>query len=112
MRAIFAIAITAFLASCKQDTGALDQRADYWRRSLTTELPVGSSTKQVQDWAKLHNVEFMFLPEQHQFYANVEQVPVKGFQFPCGAWNIILQVTVDATGHSTKNEVKQVGTCV
>ena len=112
MRTIIGLLIFLCLASCKQDTSELDSRVEYWNHSLSRELPLGSSTEQIKHWAKSHKVEFLFLPEQHQFYANVERVPVKGIRFPCGEWNIIIQVTVDSSGHSAKNEIHQVGGCV
>jgi len=107
-----AFVLTLFLlTSCRQDTGALDQRVAFWNQSLS-EVPVGSSSEQVKHWADQHNVEFMYLEEQHQFYANVERVSLKGIRFPCGEWNIIIKITTDASGHSIKNEIDQVGTCV
>ena len=109
---LIALVLTLFLlTSCRQDTGALDQRVAFWNQSLS-EVPVGSSSEQVKQWADRHDVKFIYMEEQHQFYANVERVPVKGIRFPCGEWNIIIKITIDASGHTIKNEIGQVGTCV
>ena len=111
MRFIALVLTSLLLTSCRQDTGALDQRIRYWNQSLSG-VPVGSNSEQVKLWAEQHNVKLIYLEGQHQFYANVERVPVKGFRFPCGEWNIIIRITVDASGHTIKNEIGQVGSCV
>ena len=111
MRNIIGLLILLCVASCRQDTSEFDAKIEYWNQSLL-QVPLGSSTEQITNWAKSHKVNFTYLPEQQQFYANVERVPVKGIRFPCGEWNIIIVINVDQSGHATKNEVRQVGSCV
>jgi len=111
MKAAFAVLLTLCLVACQQDSSELRSRVAVWSQRLT-ELPAGSSSPEIQRWAASHKVHFTFLSEQRQFYANVERVPVKGLHFPCSEWNIIITVSVDPSGHSTKSSVQQVGACV
>jgi hypothetical protein len=111
MKNIIGLLILLCLSACRHDTSAFDARIEYWNKSLS-QVSVGSSTEQITNWAKLHKVDLTFLPEQQQFYANVERVPVNGIPFPCGAWNIILVIYVDQSGNAKKTEVRQVGSCV
>ena len=111
MKTIWSLLVIFCLAGCSQDTHDFDKRLGYWQHSLK-ELPLGSSSDQVTRWGKSHGIELSFLPEQRQFYANVERIPVNGIKFPCSEWNIIIQITMDKAGRSIKNEVGQVGSCV
>src|SRR6185437_1976142 len=111
MRIVLALLMALSLASCEQGTSNVHERMEVWSQRVA-KLPAGSSSPQIQLWAKSYKVNFMFLPQQRQFSANVESVPVKGIGFPCSAWNIIVIVSVDQSGHSTKNIVQSVGTCV
>jgi len=109
--AALAIAFTTLLA-CAGDNHMLKERAAYWREALSQGVPAGSSKQKAMEWAAAHNVKFEYLEQQHWLYANVERIPEPGIPFPCSQWNIILKVTIDATGHSIQNEVSTVGTCL
>ncbi|HEU4669190.1 MAG TPA: hypothetical protein VFR91_00660 [Dyella sp.] len=111
MKAIVAALLALSLASCDQGAPEFQNRVAAWSHRLS-ELPAGSSPYQIQQWANLHKVHFVFLPDQRQFYANVERVPVNGLHFPCSEWSIIITVDMDPSGHSTKSKVNQVGTCL
>lgn len=111
MKAIVAALFSLSLASCDQGASDFHKHVEAWNQRLN-ELPAGSSSSQIQRWAALHKVHFVFLPNQRQFYANVERVPVNGLHFPCSEWSIIITVNVDSSGHSTGSDVNQVGTCL
>jgi hypothetical protein len=112
MRIVLAALVLATLTACAGDNHALQERVTYWRDALSLGVPIGSSKEVALEWAKSHNVKFDYLEQQHWLYANVERIPVSGIQFPCSEWNIILKVSLDATGHSVKNEVRQMGSCI
>ena len=112
MRIALAALAIATLPACAGDNHVLQERVAYWRDTLSLGVPSGSSKEMAVGWAKGRQIEFDYLEQQHWLYANVEQVPVSGIPFPCSQWNIILKVSFDATGHSVKNEVSTVGTCI
>jgi hypothetical protein len=109
--ALVALAI-ATLPACTGDNHALKERTAYWREALSQGVPTGTSREKALEWAISRNVKFEYLEQQHWLYATVEQVPESGVPFPCSQWNIILKITIDPTGHSVKNEVSTVGTCL
>ncbi len=112
MRLLVLFILLVGSSGCGRDPGTLAKRTDFWRRALDREVPVGTSAEVIERWGIAHRIQFDLLKEQHWLYANVEQVPESGVPFPCSQWNIIVQITLDATNHSTKNEVTNVGTCV
>jgi hypothetical protein len=90
----------------------LQERVHFWRDSLAKEVPIGTNKERIMEWGAAHHFKFDYLEKQHWLYANVEAVPEKGIPFPCSQWNIILEISIDKTGHSTNNEVSTVGTCL
>lgn len=112
MKMIFAILIVLSLTSCREGSAHLDAQVKTWDRTITQDLPVGSSTVQIEQWGKVHKIHFTHRPEDHQFSANVEKFPVTGIRFPCTNWNVIVLIKLDQSGHSTKNNVYGVGDCL
>jgi hypothetical protein len=79
---------------------------------MAHDLPVGTSADVIKKWGATHSIKFDDLKAQHWLYANVESVPESGIPFPCSVWNIIIQITIDATNRSTQNKVSTVGSCI
>lgn len=109
--AFVALAIVA-LPAYAGDNHVLRERVAYWQAALSQGVPTGTAKDKAVEWGASHNVQFEYLVQQHWLYANVEQVKESGIPFPCSQWNIILKVTIDASGRSSKNEVTTVGSCL
>lgn len=112
MRLFYAMLIFLILTACANGHSQLQERVTFWQNTLAKEVPIGTSTERIKEWGVAHHIKFDYLELQHWLYANVEAVPEKGIPFPCSEWNIILKISIDVTGHSTKNEVSTVGSCI
>jgi hypothetical protein len=70
----------------------VDAKKKYWEQTIATEIPVGSTKKEVFRWAKNRGIGFDNLPG-NKLYSNIEHIPELGLiKFPCTFWNIIITV--------------------
>lgn len=107
-----AVLFTLLLVACANGETKLQERLTFWRGILAKEVPIGTSAENIKKWGLTHKVKLDYLEHQHWLYANVEVVPIDGIPFPCSEWNIILKISIDDTGHSSKNDVSPVGSCL
>jgi hypothetical protein len=90
----------------------LDEHITHWRQILADEIPIGSTEENILSWGKQHKVEFIHLTKTRLYAANVERVRVGWPGLPCWEWNIIIDITLGASGLSTQQSVSTVGSCL
>ena len=100
------------LAACSGDRTEFDARVQHWKSSIEAAAIPGTPRAQLEAWAKENGIQFHYLQQQHELYANVETLPEPGLKFPCSKWNVIAEISLDADDRAVVSHVQTVGTCL
>jgi hypothetical protein len=111
MKILLPFLLVVLLTACQQKSDRLEKQVAFWKQTIASELPIGSSSDQIEKWASSHKIHFTHRPEDAQFSATVEKFPAEGLRFPCNNWNVVILIKVDKNGRSTKSSVYGVGDC-
>lgn len=90
----------------------IQERKSYWTKLMETEIPIGSTSQEIEEWNKRHDLNMRWVGGRDFYNGNVEQVPDAGIGFPCSQWNVIIDIHVGLDGKSTSQNVHSVGTCI
>lgn len=86
-------------------------RKEYWKEKIATELPTGSTWDDITVWGELNTVNFE-KDSQNTLRGTAEIIPDPGLEFPCSQWNIVIIIDLDASGRSTDQKIKTIGSCL
>jgi len=113
MRPIVLVVLVLTVGACSSEQPRLRERTLFWEGTLAHEVPPGTGRDAILAWASSRHIHMTELTERHMLEATLEVVPDEGIiHFPCGSWNIIVYVTLNAEGHSLENRITTVGTCI
>jgi len=88
------------------EAGKLEERENYWRDSLRSELPPGTSLDQAKQFFAKSGLEHSFDAPSHTISA-IERDVAQNFPV---SWSITIQCKFDASERVERCESKKVGT--
>ena len=104
-------------ASAAQANSPVNERAEYWRQRLASELPAGTPQGAILQWASKNHLTTSQKAETHQLVVSLESVaePKSGFSASpavCNGWGISATLQLDAMGNLASTKVQTLGNCL
>jgi hypothetical protein len=112
MRLIAFVHGIGLVSSCSNSNEHVQERKEFWEHALARDIPPGTAHDKVLQWASSHGTHTVETSDHRRIIAELEVIPVTGFKFPCGSWNIQAMVEFGNSSESNRNEVIAVGTCL
>jgi hypothetical protein len=101
------------LVGCGLDHTVLRAKSSDWQTKADAEIPAGRTVEDVKTWGAKNGVSFHHVDQKRWLYAIVGRVPESGFgKYVCSDWEIILKVSLTASGTTANNKISTVGRCV
>jgi len=97
------------LAGCASTANLVGERKEYWERVVAAEIPVGTDKVAIESWATSKSVHLIVGAEDHLLRL-LETVSFS--DRICRGFGISLDVTLDAEGRATHEEIRSSGNCL
>jgi hypothetical protein len=90
----------------------IQKREAYWKLVIDSEIPNGTTKERLIDWLKQRHLNSTWISGQNVFDENVEQISDAGIGFPCGSWDIIIDISLGDNNKTVGRRIHSVGACL